>query len=293
MDATMKENSDDPPEEMSINFACGECSFMGRKKKFLKKHQMEVGHAGKKMVLQVKHSKVPNQVEDPADLAPGSEPVDEPYPTTFDEPEKKKKKNKKKSDPEPAEKVKDKVSSTKGLDKVSSGQKYQCKVCEKLKNSKKALKNHMVKHDKDASNMVSFTKGLDKVSSNKGSTVLSSGQKFQCKVCEKEKKSKKSLKNHMVKHDKDASNMVSFAKGLDKVSSTKGLDKVSSNKGSTVLPSGQKLSCNQCDKFYSNTFTLRRHMETIHNVQKESLPSLPSTRTDCIWCGRYCLLGTK
>ena len=132
MDATMKENPDDPPQELSTHYACGECNYMGRKRTFLRKHQMEVGHAGLKMVLEAKHPKVPDQVEDPAGLAPDpdgqlQEPVDEPFATTFDEPashdKKKKKKNKTKSDPEPAEKPSGLV----------PRRKYQCKVCDKRK----------------------------------------------------------------------------------------------------------------------------------------------------------------
>ena len=114
MDATMKENPNDPPQKLFTYHACGECNYMARKKKYLRKHQVEVGHTGKKMVLEAKHPKVPDQVEEPAGLAPDPdgqllEPVDEPFATIFDEPDshvgkkKKKKKNITKPDPEPAE----------------------------------------------------------------------------------------------------------------------------------------------------------------------------------------------
>ena len=223
---------------------------------------MEVGHAGMKMVLKAKGQynlfKVPVQGEEPAGVVPDPdgqllEQVDEPFATIFDE-------------------------SASHVDK------------------KKKKKKNKTKPDpepaEEPSGHVPKKKKVKKSKSVEPEPESPPRKEYQCKVCDKIKRSKKAMKKHMAKHiiDEDASNMVSFTKGSDEVSSTKGSDEVSSTKGSTVLHSGQKLQCTECDRQYSNTFTLRRHMETIHGTEKESLPRVPNTRKDCKWCGRYCLL---
>ena len=159
MDATLKETPDDTPQELFTHYNCGECDYMARKKKFVRKHQMEVGHAGMRMVLKAKGHynpfKVPDQVEEPAGVVrvPNGqllEQVDEPFATIVDESashvdkKKKKKKNKTKPDPEPAEEPSGHVPKKKKVKKSKSVEpepespprkEYQCKVCDKIKRS--------------------------------------------------------------------------------------------------------------------------------------------------------------
>lgn len=107
--------------------------------------------------------------------------------------------------------------------------------------------------------------------------------KYHCDQYGKRNRSKKGLNKHMARQT--ISMKIPSSKISTEKIAAKGSDK-------SVLPSGQKLQYEECQRYYSNAFILKRHLETIHGRGKTSLPNVPNTRKSCRWCGRYCLVKT-
>ena len=150
--------------------------------------------------------------------------------------------------------------------------KYSCNYCDKKFTSKQVLKLHDLKSCPNKFNKTVKCKYCDKPFQGKAALIshiqvheikTSVSTKIKCHICPMEIL-EKNLQNHLNTHSKKVHKDIGFG---------------------SFEKSSNKITCDKCELLFSNTFSLKRHMRTIHNVNSGSVGSKNGKNKNKYSCG--------